>query len=707
MAKSKIQVLDDLTIQKIAAGEVIDNPASVVKEMVENSIDAGSKNIVVEIKKGGKELIRITDDGGGMSREDINLAFKRHSTSKLRDVNDIYSITSLGFRGEALASISSIARVEVLTKSADAAAGSQALVEEGLIKSLDSVGTPKGTTMLIKDIFYNLPVRKKFLKTNRSEANYINNVVSKMALGNPEIGFKFIRDNKLIIQTKSNDSLINTIYTILGRDYANNLIDVDYEDDYIKLSGYISNNQLYRGNRGHQYLYINGRYILNPAISRAIENRYRSLIPRGRFPAYVLNLEIDPGEIDVNIHPTKQEIKFTNPDRVIGTISNRVEDYIKQSLNIPMMAAKANDKEELPDLLEIEIEDLDGFSIGKGSMARGDALNDGKSDQARGSSIEIDLYKDDEAETGSNLKVVSNDYLKESLEDEKFENQEEVNGNIDLTGFQKENRPIDEIDISDFFKEIGLSNREEDSNAQDNTSHESEDNYSLDDRDLSSIKDSDLGHMGIDIGEDSAAEEGSIINEELLELEIVGRVFNTYIIAQDKLKDTMFFVDQHAAHERVMYERYSREFKDEKIAIQQLMIPEIVELSYSDMEIYLDNEKIFENLGFDIGIFGDNSLSIRGVPLVFGNPESKAMFIEILDNIHESLDTSYDLKAEKIMKIACVNAIKSGDEMGDIEIEALFEQLIKCENPYTCPHGRPTIIEMTKKQLEQEFLRIM
>ena len=641
---SKIKILDNLTIQKIAAGEVIENPSSIVKELVENSIDANSKSIIVDISNGGKTSIRITDDGDGIEEKDLKIAFERHSTSKLSSIDDIYSIMSLGFRGEALASIASVAKVEVLTKTAESSAGSHGIIEEGKIVSMDMVGCPKGTTMIVRDLFYNLPVRKKFLKSDITEGNYISDIVNKLALGNPKVAFKFIRDNKTILQTSNSGELIDTIYTVLGKDFSKNLIPIDYSDDYISIKGFISNNNLYRGNRGHQFLYMNGRYIVNYAIAKAIENCYKSMIPINRFPAFVLNIDIDPKEIDVNIHPTKQEIKFIDRNRVIGTISNIVGENLVSSLYVPKISLKKQEKEKK----EEEIPKL--FELGEPKSSEDIIIRDFTLDNRDVS------HKSSSIESSPNMDV------------------EDIYSNLSTS--------LNAPDLKDegiFY-------------IDNNIIHETDN------------KNSELKYRE-DIKEEVVEEQK--IQDILLDIVPVGRVFNTYIIAESKEEEKIYFIDQHAAHERIMYEKYRREYSEEKISIQQLLIPEIIELNNIDMSRCLENIEIFKNLGFDLEEFGSNSIALRGVPLLFGTPQSKELFLDILDNIDSNIQSNYDTKVNKIMKIACTNAIKSGDNIDDIEIIALFKDLRKCENPFTCPHGRPTIVEMTKKDIEKNFLRIM
>ncbi|MDR7869973.1 MAG: DNA mismatch repair endonuclease MutL [Tissierellaceae bacterium] len=621
---AKIKVLDDLTIQKIAAGEVIERPASIVKELVENSIDANSDSIVIEISNGGKSYIRITDNGDGMEKEDLSIAFKKHSTSKINKIEDLFSVMSLGFRGEALSSITSVAKVEVLTKTKGANSGIQAFVEEGEITSMDIIGSPKGTTMIVRDLFYNLPVRKNFLKSDLSEGNHISSIVTKLALGNSDVSFKFIRDNKTILQTSQNNTLLDNIYNILGKDIAKSLTPIEYEDNKIKFSGYISNTNLYRGNRNHQYLYINGRYVVNYAISKVIENHYKSLIPINKFPVFILYLEIDPLEIDINIHPTKQEIKFLNDDFIYGKISNIIKESLMPSIRVPKFKINNETKEE-----KVEIPKL--FDLDKSSIFDEFVVKDFTKSNFN------NIYEEED---------VNVNFIFDDLDEEESNEIEETNDNIqnkDIIENKSERIIVEEQKIEDL----------------------------------------------------------------LLDIKPIGRVFNTYVIAESNSEDKLIFIDQHAAHERILYERYKDEFENEKVNVQIMMFPEIIELTDVEMSYLIENIDIFKDLGFDIDEFGQNSIALRAVPMVFGTPNAKDLFLDILDNIDSGIKSNYDTKVEKIMKIACTNAIKSGDSIGNVEIMALVKDLKACNNPYTCPHGRPTIIEMTKKDIEKQFLRIM
>lgn len=625
---AKIKILDDLTIQKIAAGEVIERPASIVKELVENSIDANADNIIIEINNGGKSYIRITDNGDGMDKDDLSVAFEKHSTSKIDNIEDLFSVMSLGFRGEALSSIASVARVEVLTKTKSSDSGIQAFIEEGKITDMGIIGSPKGTTMIVRDLFYNLPVRKKFLNSDLSEGNYTSSIVNKLALGNPNLSFKFIRDNKTVLQTWQKNSLLDNIYNILGKDIANAMLPVEYKDDNFKLRGYISNTNLYRGNRNHQYLYINGRYVVNYAISKIIENLYKSLIPLNRFPVFVLYLEIDPLEIDVNIHPTKQEVKFLKENHVYGKISNIIKEYLMPSIHVPQFVIKNEKKEEVEDLPKLfELEDESGYD---------------------------DIVVRDF--TGTSKKSITS---------------KDDNNSCYLDDWSDK-----EIEANDIA--ISIEDLQEDKDAGDNI----EETY-------------------LEVFEEQK------IEDLLLDISPIGRVFNTYIIAESKDEEKLIFIDQHAAHERILYEKYRHEFENEKINVQLLMFPEVIELTDVEMNYLIQNIDLFKDLGFDIDEFGQNSIALRAVPMIFGSPNARELFLDILDSLDVGIKSSYDTKIDKIMKIACTNAIKSGDNIKDIELMALIKDLKACDNPYTCPHGRPTVVEMTKKDIEKQFLRIV
>ncbi|NMB07984.1 MAG: DNA mismatch repair endonuclease MutL [Tissierellia bacterium] len=611
----KIKVLDDLTIQKIAAGEVIERPSSVVKELIENALDANSTNITIETREGGKKYIRITDDGDGIYENDLINAFKPHSTSKLAKIDDLYNINSFGFRGEALASISSVAKVEVLTKTEKNVSGIQAFVEESKIIKQLPVGCPKGTTMIVRDLFYNLPVRRKFLKSNTVEGNYITDIVYKLALGNCGVSFKYIKDNQVVLNTSKNNNLRDNIYILLGKEFIDGLMEIQFENEDFKIYGYISNNQFYRGNRSHQYLYVNNRYVKNVGLTNIIETKYKSLIPINRFPIFVLFVYIDPSLIDVNIHPTKEEVKFVNEEEFNTKLEYIIDKTLKDNLAVPKATFTKEPIEKKDDSIPL-------------------------------------LYEE---------KFYSDDYKLN------------INKNEDNTQIL-ESMPIYEKDFNTYkIKHEEVIKRKEDINRIDGNRIDGED-------DLKNI---------------------------LKRLKYIGIIFSTYIIAEDTLSNRVFIIDQHAAHERILYEKYKKEYEMEKVIIQPLLTPEIVELTDSEITMVLENIELLKNLGFVVEEFGNNSIIIRGVPVLFGEPQLKSLFLEIIDNISSIHNKNYEYRTDKIMKIACSNAIKGGDKIFSMEIQSLFEQLSQVENPYTCPHGRPTIIEILKEDVEKEFKRII
>ena len=603
----RIKLLDDMTIQKIAAGEIIERPSSIVKELIENSLDANSDSIVVEIRNGGKDYIRITDNGDGIYEKDLTNAFKPHSTSKLSNIDDLYNIMSFGFRGEALASVSSVAKVEVITKTDVGSSGIQAFVEEREIVKKAPIGCPKGTTMIVRDLFYNVPVREKFLKSNLVEGNHISDIVYKLALGNPGVSFKYIKDNKVVLSTSKSNTLEETIYILLGKEFTNNLLEISCNNEHFKIYGYISNNQFYRGNRNHQYLYINNRYIKNANITKIIEDNYKSFIPINRFPIFVLFIDIDPSLIDVNIHPAKEEIKFVNEEELNTVLINIIDKSLRENLNIP----KAFSKEETLD------KSTEGIPL---------------------------LYD------------------KSFFQDEY---EEIVVEQIEKEDIRKENTILEAIQVYD----------------------------------------SDFVNYKEDYKKETKKEDD--LKEILPRLKFIGVIFSTYILAEDSLLNKVFVIDQHAAHERILYEKYKKEYENEKVITQRLLKPEIVELTNLEFSVAMQNIDLLRRLGFFVEEFGNNSVIIREVPILFGKPQLKSLFLEIVDNIRLVSNNSYDYKVEKIMKIACTNAIKAGDKVANIEVISLFKQLSETENPYTCPHGRPTIIEITKEDMEKEFKRIM
>lgn len=626
-----IVLLDDNTISKISAGEIIENPASVVKELLENSIDAGANNITVEVKNSPTDFIRITDDGCGFKADEIELAFMRHSTSKLSKIEDLEELTTLGFRGEALASISSIAKIRLLTKNSEDLAGTSSKIENGKIIEQSNVGMPHGSTFYVEDIFYNTPVRKKFLRADNVEFNLIFDVIQKIALGNPQVSISYIRDGKTLLNSYKNSNYKNHILNVLGREIATNLIENSFSSENYKIRAYFSNNKLFRSSRNHQYIYINGRYVTNREISREIEKVYKSLIPLNRFPVFILFIDINSSLIDVNIHPKKHEVKLSNENNLIAILCEMVEEVLYPNRSI----------REIEDEPKVNLNVFDIFD---------DKSNDN-----------LINFKEPTYEPGDND-------IKEF--------------DIDSQSFYENNQPFD------VYEENADNNNDID-NIEDKTKDFNND-Y------ISSLE---------QFQEDSFLNDKEVIDSNLINTRIVGILFDTFIILENKNKDLIYLVDQHAAHERVMYEQYKKQYLNSNINSQVLLKPEIIELNASEYMKIEKNFKLFKDLGFSIDSFGENSIILREVPMIFGFPTYVSFIRDIIDSLDDKIYSNYQADMWKVMKRACLKAVKAGDTLSNMEVKELINSLIHCENPYTCPHGRPTIIDIKKTTIAKLFLR--
>lgn len=626
-----IVLLDDNTISKISAGEIIENPASVVKELLENSIDAGAKNITVEVKNSPTDFIRITDDGCGFKADEIELAFMRHSTSKLSKIEDLEELTTLGFRGEALASISSIAKIRLLTKNSEDLAGTSTKIENGKIIEQSNVGMPHGSTFYVEDIFYNTPVRKKFLRADNVEFNLIFDVIQKIALGNPQVSISYIRDGKTLLNSYKNSNYKNHILNVLGREIATNLIENSFASENYKIRAYFSNNKLFRSSRNHQYIYINGRYVTNREISREIEKVYKSLIPLNRFPVFILFIDINSSLIDVNIHPKKHEVKLSNENNLIAILCEMVEEVLYPNRSI----------KEIEDEPKVNLNVFDIFD---------DKSNDN-----------LINFKEPTYEPSDN-------YIKEF--------------DIDSQSFHENYQPFD-------MNKENLDNNNDIDNIEDKTEDFNYDN-------IPSLE---------QFQEDSFLNDKEVIDSNLINTRIVGILFDTFIILENKDKDLIYLVDQHAAHERVMYEKYKKQYLNSNINSQVLLKPEIIELNASEYMKIEKNFKLFKDLGFSIDSFGENSIILREVPMIFGFPTYVSFIRDIIDSLDDKIYSNYQADMWKVMKRACLKAVKAGDTLSNMEVKELINSLIHCENPYTCPHGRPTIIDIKKTTIAKLFLR--
>ena len=685
----KIVLLDELTINKIAAGEVIERPASVVKELVENSIDAGAINITVEIQNGGISKIRIIDNGSGMNKDDLEFAFERHATSKIRKADDLENVKSMGFRGEALASIAAIAHVELTTKTEDDETGHKIIVEGGKVLEMEDSASQKGTTITVSNLFFNTPVRYKFLKRDFTEAGYIEDAVTRIALANPNIAIKLINGNKTIIQTNGNGDLKTVIYNIYGKEIAEGLLEVNYEYEGIKVTGAIGKPEIARSNRSYQMFFVNKRYIKDKTLSAGVEQAFKGLIPIGKYGVVILNIEIEPNKIDVNVHPTKLEIRFQEEQKVFKAIYHSVkETLLKGDL------VKEPEKEE-----KIEQQTIDAKmttpEIEGSKQEKAEPVLEQKEEVKKPSFM--GLFKKKEKDADEFIENYSTNTLEEIFAQKNVgqtqeikiptEEQKEKMDNIIEKQKELENpiaeeptsKNFDEMYVKTFGKLPETQIAEQNSNKIDNKTLKQVENISV-------------------------FEEKESYNN-IPNYKFIGALFSTYIVIE--IKDEVYIIDQHAAHERVMYEKVKKNFYSNMEKDSQIMLlPDIIELSHKEKSIVKENTELFKKAGFIIEEFGDNTIRLIGVPSLCMDLDTKELFLEILDEIDTVAITAKQEKEDKfISTIACKAAVKANMKLTKEEVDTLMRQLLVLPNPFTCPHGRPTAIKMTRYDIERKFNR--
>lgn len=647
-----IKVLSKETVEKIAAGEVIERPVSVVKELVENSIDAGATNIIIKICDGGKRKISISDNGSGINREDVNLAFIKHSTSKIENVDDLYRIHTMGFRGEALASIKAISNVTLISKTEDEEIGSKISFFNGN-KRIENISTNKGTSIIVEDIFYNIPARKKFLKKDTYESNLINDLLYRLAIANPSIGFKYMNNDKLIFDLFSDQNLYERINSLYGYDTAINMKEVNIESDKFKIRGYISNNLLYRSNKKNQLLYINNRTVKNDAISKVINEAYKSTIPLNRFPVFFLFIDIDPSMLDVNIHPAKTEVKIQDMDELLILLNSNLKRVINSDVELKIAFSDKKDEREEETKLNIVEKDEE------------------ESDEA----VRI-TYEDDTSTQDNSVYAKSTDteYVDVFISKEDSDKDE---NNADIPVF----------DDDEFINDINL----------------------LQDRNKNIEKPSQEYEEILIFDDETNDDKNRIVMDDINILDaykIEGVLFNTFILLYDYNNDFVVMIDQHAAHERILYEEFSEKFKNSKVNSQYIEGLSPIKLTVNEEETIKENMDLLNKFGFTIDIYPDHNVVVRSIPIIFGGNYSLDLIKDIIGILDEEKTNIYDYKVEKIMKYACKNAIKAGDKISNIEIDKLIEDLKKCKYPTTCPHGRPSMIILKKNMIEKMFFRI-
>lgn len=691
-----IEVLDQQTIDKIAAGEVIERPASVVKELVENAIDAGANAVTVEIRDGGTSLIRITDNGEGIVQGQVPLAFLRHATSKIKRVEDLLGVTSLGFRGEALSSIAAVCQVELITKTAGSLTGTRYIIEGGIEKSIEEIGAPEGTTFLVRNIFFNTPARKKFLKSSMTEAGYINDLMERLALSHPNVSFKFISNNQTKMHTSGNDNLKDIIYNVYGRDIANHLITLENANEQVSLKGYIGKPIISRGNRNYENYFINGRYIKSSIIARAIEDAYKTFMMQHKYPFTAIHFTMDGDLLDINVHPTKMELRFADNEKMYQLVYDSVKQGLTQKELIPEVTVKEDKTEKIKEAKVLQsipepfekkrLEQMREKSNYQASQAKPFAP---KSDTSRSSAENAPVPPRKPVSSASFVTPAS--------------------ANTPASHSERNMLPDAQADTSVQTDAAGTLHKALHKDVAADLKKTSESQV---ESDLKKTADSDAGADQADQALIKSSQqldlfEGKLLSKESVsEHRIIGQVFGTYWLVE--FQEKLYIIDQHAAHEKVLYERTMKNLNDRTYTSQYLSPPIILTLSMQEEDLlnrYMDN---FTQIGFEIEPFGGKEYSIRAVPDNLFGITQQDLFIEMLDSLGEQTGRmKAEVINEKIASMSCKAAVKGNHKMTAMEAENLIAELLTLENPYNCPHGRPTIISMTKYEMEKKFKRIV
>lgn len=668
---NEIILLSQDTIDKIAAGEVVERPASVVKELVENAVDAGANAVTVEIRDGGTSLVRITDNGCGIPKEQVRIAYMQHATSKIRTVEDLLTSDTLGFRGEALSSIAAVSQVEMITKTAGSLTGVRYVIEGGVEKSLEEIGAPEGTTFLVHNLFYNTPARKKFLKSASSEAGYVSDLLERMALSHPNISFKFISNRDTKLHTSGNCNLKDIIYSIYGRDIAANLVTAEADYGNIRIRGFIGKPVISRGNRNYENYFVNGRYVKSTIIARAIEDAYKAFMMSHRYPFTVLQIEVNTEEVDVNVHPQKLEVRFANQQEIYEKVLQTVKEALLGKELIPEFTIDGPKK-------AAEEKRPDGRPSGSMSTGR------------------TGSYPEPFEKIRSQLIAEANSpyEIKYPQRDRRSGLMKPVTGSIVSAGddtSQKipvpEEAPMPEKALVQEKAPMPENNVQAQALARDIARRKKEE--------------ADRRDVQMELFSDKLLTEESRARHKL-----IGQVFDTYWIVE--FEEKMYIIDQHAAHEKVMYERFMKQYREKCQTSQMITPPVIVTLSLQEETLLKRHLPEFRAVGFEIEPFGGREYAISAVPDNLYGLASRELFLEILDGLSDvSGQASDQIVLEKIASMSCKAAVKGNSHLSTAEADALISELLTLENPYNCPHGRPTIITMTKYEMEKKFKRVL
>lgn len=758
----KIAVLDQNTIDKIAAGEVVERPSSVVKELVENAIDAGATAVTVEITDGGKKLIRITDNGAGIEADQIPLAFLRHATSKIEKVEDLEQIASLGFRGEALSSIAAVSQVELITKTPSAVSGSRYIIEGGVEHSLEELGAPEGTTFLVRNLFYNTPARSKFLKSDMTEANYIHTLMEQLALSHPEISFKYIQNRQVKLHSSGNYSVKDVIYSVYGRDITKALLDAEFENDFMKITGFVGKPEIARGNRSFENYYINGRYVKNNIITKAIESAYKGFLMQHKFPFVSLQMQMEGNDLDVNVHPAKREVRFAREQEVYEAVYDTVRKALMgremipkvsvgrpepetketpvKSVSVPEPFEKKR-REQLYGHTEKEMQET-GISGDRAYSGAGSFVSKKTKSWMERPAYQSTVKEPSVSYSASHTTETKKPQVFSASEEDLFQGtlrekqEEELKRETETKRLAEENRELKNTGCSQMKntvpvsentnqkKEHWISEKEKPesgdflsepaeithtSDSPEKTAQNLETVISVETEPGISAAESDQNSHEMAEQEPRQLE---LFEEKLLapesreRIRLVGQIFDTYWLAQ--FGDNFYIIDQHAAHEKVYYERLVKSFREKTVDSQYLNPPLIVTLNLQEENILKENQKYFSQFGFEIEEFGGKEYRISAVPATLYGFSEEALFLEMLDQLSGSREKdALDIFASRLATMACKAAVKGNHAMSAKEAEKLIDELLTLDNPYHCPHGRPTIISMTRTELEKKFKRIV
>lgn len=688
-----INVLDKSTVDKIAAGEVVDRPSSIVKEVLENAIDARATAVTVEIKDGGISFIRITDNGQGIEKDDIKNAFLRHATSKIKNVEDLLSASSLGFRGEALSSIAAVTQLECITKTPSDLTGIRYVIEGGEEKCLEEVGAPTGTTFIIRNLFYNTPARRKFLKSATTEASYISSIVEKIALSHPEVSIRFINNNQNKLHTSGNNKLKEIIYSIYGRDVATNILEIDDAAMNMHLTGYIGKPIVSRGNRNNMVYFINGRFIKSKIINNAIEEAYKPYMMQHNYPFCVLHFQIDSHLIDVNVHPSKMEIRFENPMDIYNIFYNAISAALSRRELIPEVSEADSDNS-----MKIPVQTVANNARNTGNTGNTNS-NDNNIDNNTPNNNLVSENNSGEAKINNIENNVNNIESTTNNIENDVNNIENVENTVKSEEKQQPKRHIREPEPFEVRRSM-LDDMANVSYAVEN------DNTA----DISKVAESSNDYNATPV--QGQAEQMDLFNDVFLSKKerkkhkMIGQLFDTYWLIE--YDNNLYIIDQHAAHEKVLYEKTLKSFKNKEITSQQINPPIILTLSMEEENILNRFSDEFERFGYEIEPFGGKDYAVRAVPANLYSIGQKELLMSLIDSLTEtSAELRSDLITEKIASMSCKAAVKGNNRLSVEEANALIEQLLQLDNPYNCPHGRPTIISMSKYEIEKKFKRIV